>query len=94
MASRKILKKNIKLVSTELVSECYVNYIFFPEIKEEKIDAIVLKITKLNYDLIARINNPDGKDNKKRTKTYYKKLIEDWNNGINGIVEEMKKLNK
>ena len=94
MASRKELKKYIKLVSVELVTECYVKYSLFPTIKGDDVSAIMLKINKLNCDLVGRINNAEGKDNKKITKVYYKKIAEDWNSGVEEILTAVEKLGK
>ena len=94
MASRKDLKKYIKFVSIELITECYVKYALFPKTKGDEISKIMLKINKLNYDLIGRINNAEGKDNKKITKAYYKKIAEDWNVGVEEIVKEIEGLGK
>jgi len=94
MASRKELKKYIKFVSIELITECYVKYSLFPKIKGDEVSKILLKINKLNYDLIGRINNAEGKDNKKITKAYYKKIAKDWNASVEEIVKEIEELGK
>ena len=94
MASRKDLKKYIKFVSIELITECYVKLSLFPKIKGDEVSKIMLKINELNYDLIGRINNAEGKDNKKITKAYYKKIAEDWNAGVEEIVTEIEGLGK
>ena len=92
MASRKDLKKYIKFVTTELMTECYVKFSLFPNVKNEEVSEILLKINKLNCDLVARINHADGKDNLKITKAYYKKLAEDWNKGVEEILTAIEKL--
>lgn len=94
MASRRNLKKNIKFISIELVMECYVKYSFIPNVKETQVSEILLKINKLNYDLITRINHSDGKENNKVVKSYFKKLTEDWNKGVEEIVGDIEKLGK
>jgi len=94
MASRKDLKKYIKFVSIELITECYVKLSLFPKIKGDEVSKIMLKINKLNYDLIGRINNAEGKDNKKITKAYYKKIAEDWNTSVEEILKEIEGLGK
>jgi len=94
MASRKDLKKYIKFVSIELITECYVKYSLFPKTKSDEVSKILLKVNKLNCDLIGRINNAEGKDNKKITKAYYKKIAEDWNTGVEEIVTAIEGLGK
>ncbi len=94
MASRKLLKKSIKFISVELITESYVKYSLFPNISKEKIAEIIQQVNKLNYDLVARINHTDGKGNNKVTKAFYKKLIEDWNAGVTKIADEIEKLGK
>jgi hypothetical protein len=94
MASRRELKKYIKFISIELITECYVKYTLLPKLTDKEVSKILLKINKLNYNLIGRINNAEGKDNKKITKVYYKKIIEDWNSGVEEIVKDIEKLGK
>ena len=88
MASRKDLKKDIKFVSVELISECYVRFIFNPKLEKE-INDIVSEINKLNYDCVTRINHTDGKNNPKITKAYYKKLKEDYEKGMKDILAKL-----
>ena len=94
MASRKDLKKYIKFVSIELITECYVKFSLFPKINSDEVSKILLKVNKLNYELIGRINNAEGKDNPKITKAYYKKIAEDWNTGVEEIVTAIEGLGK
>jgi phage-related tail protein len=94
MASRKDLKKSIKFVSLELATECFIKFSYNPKAKEENVNAILDKIGDLDTDLIARVNHTDGKENRKVTKNYYKKLIEDWNKGVKEIIGEIEKLGK
>ena len=91
MASRKDLKKDIKFVSVELISECYVRFIFNPSMEKE-INDIVMEINKLNYDTVTRINHTDGKNNPKITKAYYKKLKADYENGMKAILTKLESI--
>ncbi len=88
MASRKDLKKDIKFVSIELISECYVRFIFNPS-KEKEINELVNKINKLNYEAITRISHTVGKRNRKITKAYYKDLQNYFEKGLKEILEEL-----
>ena len=48
----------------------------------------------LNFrnDLIARVNNPDGKDNPKIVKAYYKSVEKDLITGVDKLFERLSAL--
>lgn len=73
MASRRKIKKDINYLCLEVIADCY-NYNYLHIGKEEKVDSIVRTIVADRNDLIARVNNPDGKENSKITKAYYKSI--------------------
>ncbi len=91
MASRRKLKKAIRFVSTELITEMYILSLF-KKIDGQVIDDIVMKVVQMNDNLVARVNHVDGKEDSKIVKSYFKKLREDWEKGIEEIMEEVGKL--
>lgn len=90
MASKRKLKKDIKAVSSELVTELYFFCLTKKELDEEKVDNITMDIIKLNSDLVVRLSHvPQKGEDKKQTKRYFKKLREDWMTGMERIVKDM-----
>lgn len=94
MASRKNLKKWIHIVAEELAMECYVNFMLFPNIKEEDFNAVLQKIYNLDKEFTLRTNHPNGTKERKLVKKYYNSLIEDFNQTVSAIADEMLSLNK
>jgi hypothetical protein len=88
MASRRQLKKTIKFVSSELITDIYFR-LLISKIKEEVVDQIVVKIVDLNREFVLRANRPDGKENPKIVKQYYRKLYTDWQEKLNLILKEI-----
>ncbi|MDQ2177795.1 hypothetical protein [Marinifilum sp. D714] len=76
MASRRRLKKDIDYLCFEVISDCYNYNYLHPENKEQVMDIIKDTIIARN-NLIARVNHPDGKDNPKMVKAYYKSIFND-----------------
>ena len=90
MASKKKLKKSINNLTYELISECLTFKHFHPEVESDKIDAVMRKILETRNDLVARINNPDGKDNVKINRQHYNSIQQD----MNSLVDTMDELGK
>lgn len=91
MANRRKLKKAIKFVTTELITEIYI-LSFFKEVSEEKLDELVNKVVEMNDKFVPRVSHADGKKDSKIVKAYFKKLREDWTNAVKEIAEEAGKL--
>ncbi len=92
MASRRKLKKTIQFVSSELINEVYFRCLMLKEIEESKIDSIVEEISNTAHEFILRTNTPDGKENPKVSKAYFRKLYADWQKFIQKIVEDIDKI--
>ncbi len=76
MASRRKLKKDIDFLTFEVISDCY-NYIYLHPGNEEKVIDIIKETVANRNKLVARVNHPDGKDNAKIVKAYYKSIFND-----------------
>ena len=74
MASRRKLKKDIDFLTFEVISDCY-NYTYLHSGNEEKVMDIVKEMVANRNSLIARVNHPDGKNNAKIVKAYYKSIF-------------------
>jgi hypothetical protein len=91
MANRRTLKKGIQLVTSDLITESYINYLMLKKMDNAGFDAIVEKIADINNDFLARVNHPNGTKEPKLVKAYYKKLIEDFNKEVDQIIEKLNK---
>lgn len=92
MASRRKLKKTIQFVSSELINEVYFRCLNLKELQESKIENIVEEINKIAQDYILRTNRPDGKENSKVSKVYFRKLYADWQKSVQKIIADIEKI--
>jgi hypothetical protein len=92
MASRRKLKQTLSFVSSELISDIYFRCLMSKELDSQKVDSLVVEIMALNREFILRVNRPDGKDNSKLVKAYYRKLYADWQKSMEKIVKEIESL--
>jgi len=94
MASRRDLKKDIDYLVFEVISDCFILQGIHPDHKSEELSAIISDAVNLRNDLIARVNNPDGKDNPKIIKSYYKMVSKDLLTGVDSLFTRLSKLTK
>ena len=92
MASRRNLKKTIKFVSSELITDIYFRCLMSKSIDDQKVDALVLEVMTLTNEFILRTNRPDGKENSKLVKSYFKKLFSDWQIAVNKLIKDIDSL--
>lgn len=92
MASRRKLKKTIQFVSSELITDIYFRCLMSKDINDEKVDAIVVSVMELNRAFISRTGCPDGKDNPKLVKTYFRKLFADWKIAMEKVTKEIESI--
>jgi hypothetical protein len=92
MSNRRDLKKDIDYLIAEVLSDCFI----FSEVhqgeKNEEVSAIITDAVELRNDLIARVNNPDGRDNPKILKTYYQSVVKDLYAGADQLFERLSSL--
>lgn len=62
------------------------------EIDDQKVDKIVIEIMDLNREFVLRVNRPDGKNNPKLVKTYFRKLFSDWQTAIEKVITKIEKI--
>ena len=89
MASVRELKKDIDFLVFEVISDCFVYSNLHPDNKSEELTALISEAVELRNDLIARVNNPDGKDNPKIVKAYYNSVSKDLMLGVDGLFEKL-----
>lgn len=62
------------------------------DIDAEKVDAVSVVVMALSREYILRTNRPDGKDNPKLVKAYYRKMFIDWQLAIQGVIKEIESI--
>jgi len=92
MASRRKLKKTIRFVSSELITDIYFRCLMSKKIDEQQVDKLVVEIMELSREFVLRTNRPDGKDNPKIVKVYFQKLYSDWQTAMDKVLKEISKL--
>jgi hypothetical protein len=94
MASVRELKKDIDYLIYEVISDCFVFSSLHPDVRSEELSAIISDAVDLRNDLIARVNNPDGKDNPKIVKAFYKSVGKDLLAGADKLFSRLSDLTK
>jgi hypothetical protein len=89
MASVRELKKDIDYLVFEVISDCFVYSNIHPDNKSDELSELISDAVEFRNDLIARVNNPDGKDNPKIVKAYYKSVEKDLITGIDKLFERL-----
>jgi hypothetical protein len=92
MASLRDLKKDIDYLMYEVISDCFVFQGLHPDDKAEELQAIINDAVNLRNDLIARVNNPDGKDNPKIIRAYYQAVKKDLTGGADKLFSRLSAL--
>jgi hypothetical protein len=82
MASKRILKKSINKLTSELISECFSYKYFHPKKKHTKTDAAMENLIKTRNDLINRVNNPVEKEDYKKNLAHYREIVKDLKNMV------------
>ncbi len=89
MASVRELKKDIDYLIFEVISDCFAYSNIHPDNKSDELSALINDAVEFRNDLIARVNNPDGKDNPKIVKAYYKTVEKDLVTGVDKLFERL-----
>jgi hypothetical protein len=92
MASVRELKKDIDFLVFEVISDCFVYSNIHPDNKSDELSTLISDAVEFRNDLIARVNNPDGKDNPKIVKAYYKTVEKDLLTGVDKLFERLSAL--
>jgi hypothetical protein len=92
MASVRELKKDIDYLVFEVISDCLLYSDVNRDGNEEAVSSIIQDAVSFRNDLIARVNNPDGKDNSKIVKAYYKSVEKDLLTGVDKLFDRLSAL--
>jgi hypothetical protein len=94
MASVRNLKKDIDYLIFEVISDSFAYSGIHPDDQPEELSAIINDAVSFRNELIARVNNPDGKDNPKIVRAYYKSVEKDLNAGVDKLFDRLSSLSK
>ncbi|TRX66508.1 hypothetical protein [Carboxylicivirga sp. M1479] len=92
MASVRELKKDINFLASELITEAYVKQLIKDDVNNDKVAEVMVKAIGFRNDLVAKANHPDGKDNPKMVKAFYKGLRKDMMEQFLNISKETNEL--
>lgn len=77
MASVKDLKKDIDLLMSLVLNDCFSVLEHNEKVDNDAVLKIAADVIHKHRELRVRSNHPDGKDNPKLVKAYYSKIIQD-----------------
>lgn len=90
MANKRTLKKTVNYIAGELFTECIVVKNFIPNVNEEKVNNLMVKVLYMQDEFIRRINHPEPGN----IKGSYKKLRKDFNEQLDKLIEEIGNLHE
>ena len=77
MASIKNLKKDIDLLMSLVLNDCFYVLEYNSKVDSDAIMKIAGDVIQKHRELRLRVNHPDGKDNPKQVKKYYDGIVSD-----------------
>ncbi len=75
MASIKNLKKDIDMLMSLVLNDCFYVLEYNNKVDNEAIMKIAGDVIQKHRELRLRVNHPDGKDNPKIVKTYFDNIV-------------------
>lgn len=89
MASIKNLKKDIDMVMSLALSDCLYVLEYNSKVDNDAVIKIAGEIIQKHRELRVRTNHPDGKDNAKMVKQFYKNLITELLSATDAALEKL-----
>ncbi len=77
MASIKNLKKDIDLLMSLVLNDCFYVLEYNSKVDNDAVMKIAGEVIQKHRELRLRVNHPDGKDNPKLVKNYYDLTVAD-----------------
>lgn len=91
MASVRNLKKDIDLIMSLTLSDCFYVMEYNSKVDQDAVYKIAGEVVTKHRDLRLRAMHPDGKDNPKMVKQYYKGLVNDMLIAADSALEKLSK---
>lgn len=89
MASVKELKKDIDLILSMVLSDCFYVLSQNEKVSEEAVTEIAADVIKKHRELRVLTNHPDGKDNPKLVKKHYKQIVSELLSSADAALERL-----
>lgn len=89
MATIRELKKDIRFLTEQLLADTLEVSEVVNEKDQQKVLDLVVDIARFHNELIVRANHPDGKENPKIIKSYFRKITSDLLIGCNNFYERI-----
>lgn len=87
MANKRVLKKQINFVCSELFAEAVAASTYASRADaEDNLNALLKGILRMHSDYIMRVSHPEPG---MKAKDYYKSMIESFNSDINEVVDHI-----
>ncbi len=94
MANIRELKKDINLITEEVISDCLLFVDIHPKHDKQPVADIINKMIDKRNKLIYQVNHHDTKASRSENNTKYKKITEELLDTANSCLEELSKLAK
>jgi signal recognition particle subunit SEC65 len=91
MASVRNLKKDIDLIMSLTLSDCFYVLEYNSKVDQDAVYKIAGEVVSAHRELRLRAMHPDGKDNPKLVKQYYKGLVNDMLKAADAALEKLSK---
>ncbi|MFW6257406.1 MAG: hypothetical protein ACOC11_01355 [Prolixibacteraceae bacterium] len=96
MASIRNLKKDIDMLMSMVLNDCFYVVEYNPKVDSQAVMKIAGDAIEKHREFRIRANHPDGRDNSKLVKQYYnnlsKEVLETTNHFFERLSEEVKKV--
>lgn len=96
MANIRNLKKDIDLLMSMVLNDCFYVVEYNPKVDSQAVMKIAGDVIEKHREFRIRANHPDGKNDPKQVKQYYnnlsKELLETTNTFFESLSEEVKKV--
>lgn len=91
MASIRSLKKDIDLIMSLALSDCFYVIEYNEKVDKDAVYKIAGEVVSKHRELRLRAMHPDGKDNPKLVKQYYKGVVQDMLQAADTALEKLSK---
>lgn len=89
MANKRDLKREINYICSALFAECVATSLYSNNSDEDNVDTLLKSLLRMHADYIMRVSHPEPG---MKTKVYYKKLINDFNNEVHDVIDAISNL--
>ena len=94
MASVRTLKKDIDLMMSLALNDCFYVATTNKKVDNEAVMAIASEIIDKHRELRVKVSHPDGKNNPKLVKQYYQSITKELSEVVDAALKKLSELNK